>query len=256
METEEIRKIEDGKYFSQNKYPIAYYEVDFKKVLKPSALLNFLQDAATINADNFGFGYNFIYPQNLGWFLIKYHFEFNNYPQDLDDILIKTEARGLAKLFAFRDFEIWTSDNKQQLGKATTSWMLIDLSSKNFVPIKKIIDFMPEHEKRDGDLSFEKIISPETFNYEKTFEIRYDDIDVNRHVNNANYVIWAFETLPYEVRSEHKLKVLDIVYKKEIAFGQKVLSQVYFDEQNNTSVHILKNSETGEDVCHLRAVWA
>ena len=85
------------------------------------------------------------------------------------------------------------------------------------------------------------------------FEIRFDDLDVNKHVNNANYVVWAFEPLDFEFRQKHKLKTLDMVFKKEITFGSKVLSCIKIDD--NITIHLLRNYETGEDLCHVCAEW-
>ena len=252
MESQTVRRIEDSKYFWSKEYLIAYYDVNLNMVLKPSALLNFLQDIATINAEMFGFGYSFTHPKNYGWFLVKYHMEFDDYPQDLNKILIKTEPRGVSKILANRDFEIWTSDNKKRLGRASSVWMMVDLGTKNVVNISKETN-MPAFVRRENDLQFNKVIASEEFNLEKTFEIRYDDIDVNQHVNNGNYVVWAFETLPFQFRTSHKLKMLDIVYKKEIAFGHRVISQTQIEE--NISTHVLKNETTGEDLCFVNAVW-
>jgi len=254
METNTIIKIEDSKYFWAKEYPIAYYEMDFKMALKPSALMNFLQDLATKHAEMLGFGYSFIHPKNYAWFLIKYHMEFDEYPCELNEILIKTEARGVSKILAFRDFEIWTSDNKKRLGRIVINWMMIDLATKSILPLTKITS-MPLLEKRETDLQFYKIIPPEKIDFEKTFEIRYDDIDVNRHVNNANYIVWAFETLPYEFKTQHKLKTLDVVYKKEIAFGHDIVSQAQFNQETKTSTHVLKNAATGDELCFAQAVW-
>lgn len=254
METQTINKIEDSKYFWAKTYPIAYYEMDFNQTLKPSALLNFLQDMATKNAEMLGFGPSFVFSNNYAWFLIKYHMEFDEYPCALDEIVIKTEARGYSKLIANRDFEIWTTDNKR-LGRVASNWMLIDLEAKRPLNLSKTIDFMPNYEKRETDLEFNKLSAPEKIDYEKTFEIRYDDIDVNQHVNNANYIIWAFETLPYEFRIEHKLKTLDIIYKKEIAFGHSIISQVELNIKTKTSNHLVKNASTDEELCLVSATW-
>lgn len=254
METQTITKIEDSKYFWANTYPIKYYEVDSNQSLKPSALLNLLQDVATKNAEMLGFGPSFVFANNYAWFLIKYHMAFEEYPCALDDIVIKTEARGYSKLIAHRDFEIWTTDNKK-LGRIASNWMLIDLEAKRPLNLSKTIDFMPIFEKRTTDLEFNKIQPPEKINYEKTFEIRYDDIDVNQHVNNANYIIWAFEALPYEFRSKYKLKTMDIVYKKEIAFGHNIVSQVELNEDLKTSKHMLKNATSNDELCLIAATW-
>ena len=61
---------------SENKYSekitIKYSETDQNLAMKPYALLNFLQDIASKNAEDKGFGYSYIYPKNYAWFLIKY----------------------------------------------------------------------------------------------------------------------------------------------------------------------------------------
>lgn len=254
MNTETLKKIENKEFSSAYNYQIKYYEVDFNMVLKPSALLNFLQDAATINAEALGFGYSFTYPKNYGWFLIKYRMEFNEYPCNLDNLIIKTEARGISKIIANRDFEICTTDGKK-LGRIASNWMMIDLETKNILPLAKVVDLMPAMVKRDDDLKFEKIKPLERVDFEKTFEIRFDDIDVNQHVNNANYIVWAFEILPYEFKAKHRIKTLDIVYKKEIAYGNNVISQAEFNGETQTTTHVLKNATTDEELCLLNVEW-
>lgn len=257
MDTKTIMKMEDSKLFYKKTYPIKYYEMDFNQVLKPSALMNLLQDMATIHAEMMGFGSSFVFPRNYAWFLIKYHMEFDEYPCALDDIVIKTEPRGVLKILANRDFEIWTTDNRR-LGRVASSWMMIDLSTKSFVSLSKTFPdeyFAKPLEKRESDLQFEKIKPLEQIDYEKTFSIGFDDIDVNRHVNNANYLVWAFEALPYEFRIKNRLKTLDIVFKKEIAYGHEIISAAELNLENKTSMHVLKNAVNGEELCMVRATW-
>lgn len=253
---ENLSQMEQSPYYWSQVYPIAYYEMDFNRVLKPSALMNFIQDMATKNAEMLGFGPSFIFANNFAWFLIKYRMEFDEYPCELDELLIKTEARGYTKLIANRDFEIWTADNKKRLAKIASNWMLIDLNSKRPVNLSKTISFMPVYQKREDDLEFNKISLSEINSYEKSYEIRFDDIDVNKHVNNANYIVWAFEALPYDFKSSYRLKTLDVIYKKEIAFGHKILSQAEINFADMTSVHVLKNALTQEELCLIQAEWS
>lgn len=235
-------------------YPVKYYELDINKVLKPSALMNFLQDMATKNAEMLGFGPTFVFENGYAWFLIKYHMEFDDYPCDLDEIVIKTEPRGITKIIANRDFEIRTAENKR-LGRIASQWMLVDIGSRSVLPLAKVAPQLMLFEKREDDLQFTKIPAPENYNFEKNFDIRFDDIDINRHVNNSNYIVWAFEALPYEFRGKYKLKTLDVVYKKEIAYGHSVISQAVLDVENKTSIHVVKNASNGEDLCLVNACW-
>jgi len=233
---------------------IRYSEMDCDLVLKPSALLQFLQDLASDNAENLGFGYSYIVKNNLAWFLLKYRIEFDDYPEGIYDLTIKTEPRGYNKIFAFRDFYI--NHGNKQIGKASSTWALVDLDTKSMASASEVLadnPYMVLHEKREDDLSYGKIRLPEKFDIEKIFEVRFDDLDVNKHVNNANYIVWAFEPLDFEFRRSHKLKTIDMNFKKEIKYGSKVLSQVSINGTN--TIHAVKNAETGEELCIMSAEW-
>ena len=53
-------------FFRERDVDVRYSEMDYHKVLKPSSLLNFLQDIATFAADDGGFGYDEVVKRNLG----------------------------------------------------------------------------------------------------------------------------------------------------------------------------------------------
>lgn len=253
IKAKQVNMITKNKYVQGIK--VRYSEMDFNLTLKPSALLNFLQDLASINAEELGFGYSFVSSHNLGWFLLKYRIEFDEYPSGVYDLQIKTEPRGYAKLFAYRDFEIYNSD--KLLGRAASIWSLVDLNTHALQPVGAVLDNinMPPYQKREADLNFEKIRPLSKVDIQKIFEIRFDDIDVNQHVNNCNYIIWALEPLAYEFRASKKIKTLDIMFKKEIKYGHKITSQIEFINENETN-HILKCAETSEDLCSLHILWS
>ena len=241
---------ENSPYYLKEIYPVRYSEVDYNECLKPSAMFNFLQDMATNGADAANFGYKDIHPKNLGWYLLKYHMEFSNYPVKAKNLIFKTEARGYNKIFAHRDFEIYSEDNNL-MGRVLSYWTLVDINTKAMVCPGDIFEQFKKVEKREDDLSFVKVKELERVDYAEEFKIRFDDIDVNGHANNANYIIWAFESLPKEFRDNHKLKTLDIVYKKEISFYNKVLSEIQIE--NNFTRHSVKNKSTGEELCLVNA---
>ena len=235
-------------------YKTRYSELDCNLQLKHSSLLQLLQDIASEDAEGKGFGYSFLASKDLGWFLLKYHIEFNDIPKGICDIEIQTESRGYNKLFAFRDFEVLS--NNSSIARATTTWGLIDLSTKNMTNVvetlsnNKNISFF---EKRENDLKYNKITSIQEVTTQKEFEVRYDDLDVNQHVNNSNYILWAFEALDFDFRKNKKLKTLDILFKKEAKYGSDIISQVQIT--NNTTAHTIKNKETNEELCLIQAIW-
>ena len=119
---------------------IRYSDLDFDKTLKPFSLLNFFQDIASDNAERLGFGYSFIYPQNLMWVLLKYRIEFNEYPSDIQDLVLRTEPRGCNKLFAYRNFELLSGD--KVLAKASSTWSLVDFKTMSIVNVESVIGIL------------------------------------------------------------------------------------------------------------------
>ena len=110
-------------------------------------------------------------------------------------------------------------------------------------------------EKRENDLKFNKIIIPSEFNYQKSYEVRYDDLDVNHHANNSNYIVWALETLPYEFRLKHSIKNVDIQLKKDISLGEIVLAKANLNISDKQSIHVLMNKISQEDLGFICIDW-
>ena len=238
----------------EEKITVKYSEIDQNQALKPYSLFNFLQDIASKNAEDLGFGYSYIHPRNYAWFLIKYRMEFEDYPFDIQDLILKTEPRGYNKLFAFRDFELYKE--QKLLGRMHSMWSIVNIDSRSLVSVATALDENPgmqPFEKREDDLMFAKIPVVSNPVLEKEFEVRYNDLDVNGHANNGNYIVWAFEPLSFDFKNTHKIKTIDMIYKKEVKFGEKLISQVEFLNEN-VSLHVLKNSN-GEDLFQLQCEW-
>lgn len=239
---------------TRKRYPINYYELNTNYSLKESIFMLFLQDAATENAEINGFGYSWTEKNNYGWFLLKYRIELSEYPKKMDYIEIETESRGAAKLFAFRNFSVYSPDNTL-IGRVASCWALIDMNTKSMIIPQKTDVCLPTYEKQDNDLQFNKIILPAEYDYEKSFGVRYDDLDVNHHANNSNYIAWALETLPYQFRMDLTIKNIDIQIKKDISLGETVLSKVKINKDLNQTQHLIQNKDTKEDLGLLCIDW-
>jgi len=233
-------------------YIIKYSEMNHNLSLKPYSLLNYLQDIASESAEQLGFGYSYISSKNLAWFLIKYRMEFNEYPIGVYDLKISTNPRGYNRLFAYRDFEIF--NDEKSFGKIFSMWSVVDLNTRSTVLVEPAINNpnMPIYQKQESDLTFSKIKPLEKIDNQKEFFVRYNDLDVNGHANNGNYITWAFETLDYEFLTNHKIKTLDMFFKKEAKYGEKIISEV--EIKDNTTVHRIKNLNN-EDLCLVQCEW-
>ena len=59
--------------------------------------------------------------------------------------------------------------------------------------------------------------------------------------------------LSFEFKNNHRINTLDMIYKKEAKFGEKLVSQIEFKDEK-TTLHRLQNSE-GEDLFLLECCW-
>jgi len=235
-------------------YEIDYADKDVMGFLKPHVLLNYLSNIATANAAVNKFGYKEVSEKNCGWFVLKYALEFDNYPQSLDEMIIETTPRGANKLFVFRDFVIKNKAG-EQLGKVNSTWGLVDFVSMKMVNALEVFaGRMPHYEKNEDDVVFDKIPAITNVTAEKKYEVRYYDIDLNNHLNNTNYLLWAMDVLPVDFLKTNKIKKIDMLFKKELKLGDFALAQVeILDKQ---TIHVIKNAETLEDSCQIKIEWA
>ena len=153
---------------------------------------------------------------------------------------------------AYRDFEVFDNSTSQRILKASSCWFIVDIENKSVINIQKEFPQFPLYEDRDDDLILQKLKPIDRIDWEKQFHVRYDDLDINNHVNNTVYITWALEALDFEFRKSHNLKALDIYFKHEVSYGDDIVSQVKYNPEDNTTEHIIKSVSTGEELCLLR----
>jgi medium-chain acyl-[acyl-carrier-protein] hydrolase len=246
------------KYTLEGLFPVSIAETDCSHLVKPVVILNYMQDLASksITKYNDKFSCEKLLEQGLGWFLIRYRIEFGDCPFNVQELKIQTESRGVQKLTAFRDFEVFDNASKTLILRATSSWLIVNLESKSVVNISNVYPEFFSFEAREDDLKLQKLQPFSEFDYEKYFYVRYDDLDVNNHVNNTVYITWALEALNFDFRTSHRLKTLDIYFKHEAKYGDEIKSQIKFSDDNLVSNHLIKNAKTDEILCMLKASYA
>lgn len=231
------------------------YQTDKNGFMRPVMLMNELQALADTNASLIGFGRNFCIEKNIAWVLTHFMIDIIDLPRDGDELTFETWPSGFAGLKATRDF-IVRDKNGEIIIRATSQWVLIDMNSRR--PLR-LAENLPTTYTPDGvrawDVPFEKFAE---FESEKTqiFKCRYDDIDVNKHINNAVYATWATESVGHEFRDTHRLRGIEINFKKEIP---EIISEIKIDTkiEDNTSHHkIYTDCDNAYIVCRWEKLRA
>ncbi len=208
-------------------YRIPSSDTDINSTLRPSAFLNLAQEAANINAQDMGFGYDELREANTAWILSRVHVIFHKLPKWRDQINIQSWHKGQKSLFYLRDF-IVTNPEGEKLISSTTSWLVLNLETRRLVRNSAVADKLAESINEDViEEMAPKVQAPKDVEPVLAMEhkVVYSDLDVNQHVNNVMYTVWAMDAVGLEVTTQKPLKELKINFNNEIKPGDTV--QIY-----------------------------
>ena len=203
------------------KYALNYFDFDKNYKLKPTTLMNFLQDISTLH---FGVRTQHLSDAELPglWVIVEWQVDLLELPATVMDLTVKTEPNYFRKFIAYRRYEI-IDDKGKQLGTAISKWAYIDPTTRKQINIPKLLNAVFEVEEnceKPGKVDFEDMEGA-TLN-EMTRMSVYSDIDVNHHVNNVTYIKWAIDALGSEFLDHYQLKTLKVAFKRELFEGEAV----------------------------------
>jgi medium-chain acyl-[acyl-carrier-protein] hydrolase len=243
-------------------YEILCFYTDHTDKLSPQSLIGLFQDAATNQSKFLGVDYDYMQAHDMIWVLLKYNLTINRLPSFKEKIKIITYPMYYERFYVYRKFEVY--DEKENLiAFAFSTWTIVDVKTKNLCKITE--DLIKAYGFTNKDSFYEKIHFNNIEKIKKTdsadvsinqFKIRYMDIDHNQHVNNTKYLGWAIETVPMDIISSSHLSHVDIIYRKEIQYGQSVVvlskTKEFYDKIEIT--HMI-TSEQEEILCQIKTVW-
>ncbi|MDT8718669.1 acyl-ACP thioesterase [Clostridium sp. 19966] len=246
-----------GNVVTTKEYDIRYYEVDYKKRLFLKTMMEYFSDTSTYQSEKLGVGIDYLKKNNLGWILYKWDIKIKEYPLYGETVKVSTEAYGINKFYAYRKFKI-ENQSGEVIVEADSIWLLLDIERRRPVRVNEEM-FKAYGVEGNGvkTIDIENIAEITEVDGEKFFNVRYSDIDTNRHVNNVKYVEWALEVVPTDVMINRKLNRIKITYNKETTYGETVkakIQKVESEENGIKYLHAIEDSE-GKELTRIETVW-
>jgi medium-chain acyl-[acyl-carrier-protein] hydrolase len=237
-------------------YTIRSYEIDAAGHLSVPSIFNLLQDAASGHARELGVSVPQLLADNYTWVLSRMVLNMSHYPGWRDAIQIRTWPSGIKGAFAFRDFDI-RDNNGKSVGCATSAWIVIDTRKRR--PIRPTVfadRLKPAEGKSITDYVLKKLPEQNHDYVEKSFMVRYSDLDINQHVNNVSYIDWLLESIPSFGDKSRHLSVLEINFLGEAFQGDHVLARCFSSNQDQKvfSHGIIRESDE-QELIRARTVW-
>ena len=239
-------------YKIEKEYLIRTYECDRNENLRLLTLMNIFQDVADSHASAMGLGLEYCLSKGFAWVGSNYHLQIARLPKMHEKIKVQSWPAVEKKLGAIREFLV-QSENGDTLIKASSQWILIDAARRRPIALRENLPMYQVIGERVIDTDFPKISEPQKIDEAAEFFIRFDDIDLNNHVNNAVYPLWASEAVGIDFRAAHTPAEIEIAFKKEGLYGEDIRVETEFD--NLTTIHRIKATGDGRELARVRICW-
>ncbi|CAK1221783.1 acyl-[acyl-carrier-protein] thioesterase [Fructobacillus cardui] len=214
--------------------PIEYYQVDLTRKLSLPMVLNLAILCSRLQGEHLNVGYTETDKRGLGWVILQYDLKIIRRPKLGEKITIETKAGEWSSFFAMRGF-YFKDANGEVIIDIDSLWALIDLETRRMqrLPEDLVVPYGGQEVRRLDKMVKVDKIRDEDVQVRRPYQVRFLDIDGNRHVNNSKYLEWMLDVLPFDFLKDHEATNLTIRYENEVHYGHQVESQAILTDNKS-----------------------
>lgn len=231
------------------------FHVDFNGKLTLGVLGNHLLNCAGFHSTDRGFGISTLNEDNYTWVLSRLAIEMDDMPNQYEKFTVQTWVENVYRLFTDRNFAIINQDGIK-IGYARSIWAMINMNTRKPADLLNmnggsIVNYICEGE--GCPIEKPTRIKVDTKEVSETLIAKYNDIDINGHVNSVRYIEHILDLFPIEYYQTMRIRRFEIAYITESYYGDEL--KFYKEEigGGEFSVEIRKNN--GEVVCRSKLIW-
>jgi len=206
----------------KREFDVKLYDVGPDGKARVRALFNYMQSAADSHSMSLGTSMNIMSERNLTWVYARFYTEIERFPMMYDTVFCETWRSVVADGLVNREF-LLSGTNGEVLLRAAASLALIDKTSRKPVEIPEFItsQLEPQRGRAVNYIPF-NVEKTDNFDYVYRNDVRFEDMDINGHMNNASYAQMFFESSFSCMQKPLTLKKIDILFKGEIVYGDVI----------------------------------
>ncbi len=194
---------------------IRTYECGAGGTVKIASLMQLMQEAAALHAEQLGFGREKMDQLDGYWVLSNVRVEIAELPKWNQQVTIRTWPSGYSRLIASREF-IGLDRTGRELFRAGSEWMVLDKQRgrpKNLFHLdlalprtgtKALQETLSRLEPLDGGLAIDRM------------RVGRSAIDLNGHVNNTEYIRWGIDALSRQFKLGDEIRCVQATYLSEV----------------------------------------
>ena len=189
--------------------------------IKPNALMQVLQEAAARHAEQLGVGLADLDGRDCFWVLVNFRIEMTDTPRWGDGMTIRTWPSGFTRLVASREFIGHGSDGRE-LFRAASEWMILDKHGSRPKNLERLDLHLPQAGPRALSAELRRLRPAEVYTPACTLSVPFSSLDFNGHVNNTEYVRWAWDGLYRTLGHAPAIRSMQMTYTAEVFEGDEI----------------------------------
>ena len=196
-------------------------DADFRSLLKPSALLRYVEQVSADHARTFGMTDQFFKDHGVAFLVGKQALKFDRVPQRAEKLTLLTRAEASRRGSVKRITTVTDAEGKQ-VAMVDCRWIVVSLAEGRILrePGWTVEGFW--NETVEGELPLQLHKCREGLASAGEWTVRYSQCDLNGHLNNAFYLDLVCDALPLEVMRKGPVTFASINYHREIPMGETV----------------------------------
>ena len=186
--------------------------------LKPSVLMQCIQEVASIHGSALGADYETLASKNLFWAILRTRVQVTRLPLSGENITLKTWPMPTTRV-AYPRSIIGYDESGEEIFRAITLWVMMERTTRAMVlPGKSGIAVQGHLE--GNELAAPGSLVPRPMENQSSRRVSFTDLDMNGHMNNTRYFDWIYDLLPASFHRERDVKEFTICYLAEALEGQ------------------------------------
>ena len=238
----------------EEKLIIPSYFVDDTVCMTVLSLFQVMQEISDRHATMLGAGWYSLRERGYFWVITRIQLKIHRLPMWTEQVTVRTWVRESGAATSPRDIEIIDSNGKIVVA-ASTVWAILD-KEQNRPQRMSMFDgcFVPQERcaLERKPMKIGPLALPDTL--PEPIPVRYSDLDVNRHVNNAHYIQWAFDSISESFRATHRIVGVTVNFIAQAKMGDQYVVCSEFVSDNIFKTTIL-SADGKTEYCRLQTEW-
>ena len=234
-------------------YEVLSYHCDPYTNLRVSSLCIFMQEIAWLHSDRMQIGWKTLMENsNCFWALTRLKLELFDPPKWGDTITIKTWSRGTDGIQFFRDWQVFDSHGKIR-AVGSSIWIIMSADTRHVQRNAHLAEKFPLQGEQVFPGKLKKIKPLTGPDFSAYSQIRYSELDVNRHMNNVSYLTRFLDEESEEFRSKYRIKEAELNFLRETGGGTWV--RVGSEKHEDTKHYAIYRKRDEAELCRGKIVW-